>query len=71
MLGKRSGQSLLLIGDRLDTHIHIANTLGIITIRLTNSIFKVQEATNQNEIPKFTLNKLRELVNMGFVMNEI
>jgi putative hydrolase of the HAD superfamily len=71
MLGKRSGESLLLIGDRLDTHIHIANTLGIITIRLTNSIFKVQEATNQNEIPKFTLNKLRELANMGFIINEI
>ena len=71
MLGKRSDESLLLIGDRLDTHIHIANTLGIISIRLTNSIFKVQEATNQNETPKFTLNKLRELANMGFIMNEI
>jgi len=70
MLGKRSGESLL-IGDRLDTHIHIANTLGIITIRLTKSLFKVQEATNQNEIPKFTLNNLRELANTGFTMNEI
>ena len=56
----RSGESLF-IGDRLDTHIHIANTLGIITIRLTKSIFKVQEATNQNEIPNFTLNNLKEL----------
>ena len=70
MLRKRSGESLL-IGDRLDTHIHIANTLGIITIRLTKSIFKVQEATNQNEIPTFTLNNLREIANASFTMNEI
>lgn len=69
MLGRRSGESLL-IGDRLDTHIHIANTLGIITIRLTKSIFKVQEATNQNEIPKFTLNNLGELANTGFTMSQ-
>jgi FMN phosphatase YigB (HAD superfamily) len=67
---KTSGEPIL-IGDRLDTHIHIANTLGIITIRLTKSIFKVQVATNQNEIPKFTLNKLGELANPGFIMNEI
>jgi putative hydrolase of the HAD superfamily len=69
MLDKTSGETLL-IGDRLDTHIHTANTLGIFTIRLTNSIFKVQEPTNQYEIPKFTLNKLGELAKPGFIMNK-
>jgi hypothetical protein len=36
----------------------------MITVRLTNSIFKLQEPINQNEIPKFTLNNLVELVNI-------
>ena len=66
MLKKRSGESLL-VGDRLDTHIQTANMMGMITIRLTNSIFKLQEATNENEIPNFTLNNLRELVNTSLI----
>lgn len=69
-LRERSGESLF-IGDRLDTHIYIGNTLGIITIRLTKSIFKVHEATNQNEIPKFTLNNLKELAKQVSQMKEI
>ena len=56
----RSGESLF-IGDRLDTHIHIANILGIITVRLTKSIVKVEESPNQNEIPKFSFNQLKGL----------
>lgn len=68
MLKKRPGESVL-VGDRLDTHIQIANTLGMITIRLTNSIFDLQEATNENEIPNFTLNNLRELVNTSLIIN--
>jgi FMN phosphatase YigB (HAD superfamily) len=67
MLKKRSGESVL-VGDRLDTHIHTANRLGMITIRLTNSIFNLQEATNQKEIPNFTLNNLRELVRTSLIM---
>jgi putative hydrolase of the HAD superfamily len=67
MLKKRSGKSVL-VGDRLDTHIQIANTLGMISIRLTNSIFNLQEATNQNEIPNFTLYNLRELVNTSLTI---
>jgi hypothetical protein len=38
--------------------------LGMITVRLTNSIFKLQEPINQNEIPKFTLNNLVGLVDI-------
>jgi FMN phosphatase YigB (HAD superfamily) len=67
MLKKKSRESVL-VGDRLDTHIHTANGLGMITIRLTNSIFNLQEATNQNEIPNFTLNNLKELVNTSLIM---
>jgi FMN phosphatase YigB (HAD superfamily) len=66
-LKKKSGESVL-VGDRLDTHIHTANRLGMITIRLTNSIFNLQEVTNQNEIPNFTFNNLRELVKTGLIM---
>ena len=61
-LKKRPGETVL-VGDRLDTHIQLANTLGMITIRFTKSIFSLQKATNQNEIPNFTLNNLGELVN--------
>lgn len=63
MMKKRSGECIM-IGDRLDTYIQLANALGMITVRLTNSIFKLQEPINQNEIPKFTLNNLVELVDI-------
>jgi hypothetical protein len=39
----------------------------MITIRLTNSMFSLQEASNQNEIPNFTLNNLGELVNTSLI----
>jgi FMN phosphatase YigB (HAD superfamily) len=61
-LKNRAGETVL-VGDRLDTHIQVANTLGMITIRLANSIFSLQKATNQNEVPNFTLNSLGELGN--------
>jgi FMN phosphatase YigB (HAD superfamily) len=64
---KKSAGETVLVGDRLDTHIQLANTLGMITIRLTNSIFSLQEASNQNEIPNFTLNNLGELVNTSLI----
>jgi FMN phosphatase YigB (HAD superfamily) len=63
MMKKRSGECIM-IGDRLDTYIQLANVLGMITVRLTNSIFKLQEPINQNEIPKFTLNNLVGLVDI-------
>jgi FMN phosphatase YigB (HAD superfamily) len=61
MLNIRLGESVL-IGDRLDTHLQLANRLGIITIRITNTIFKLQEVTNQDEIPNFTISNLRQLI---------
>ncbi len=61
---KKKATECILLDDRLDRYIQHANFLGMITIRLTNSIFNLQEPLTQNEIPKFTLNNLIELVNM-------
>ncbi|HSA73161.1 MAG TPA: HAD family hydrolase [Nitrososphaeraceae archaeon] len=58
---KINSKEAILIGDRLDTHIQIANKLEIITILLSNSPFNIQVPRNQNELPTLTLNKLSEL----------
>ena len=64
MLNIRLGESVM-VGDRLDTQLQTANTLGIITIRFTNSIFKLQEVRNQDEIPNFTISNLRQLISIS------
>lgn len=58
---KINSKEAILIGDRLDTHIQMANKLEIITILLSNSPFNIQVPRNQNELPTLTLNKLSEL----------
>ncbi|MFZ0253368.1 MAG: HAD family hydrolase [Nitrososphaeraceae archaeon] len=58
---KIDSKEAILIGDRLDTHIQMANKLEIITILLSNSPFNIQVPRNQNELPTLTLNKLSEL----------
>jgi FMN phosphatase YigB (HAD superfamily) len=58
---KIDSKEAILIGDRLDTHIQMANKLEIITILLPNSPFNIQVPRNQNELPTLTLNKLSEL----------
>jgi len=58
---KIDSKEAILIGDRLDTHIRMANKLEIITILLSNSPFNIQVPRNQNELPTLTLNKLSEL----------
>ena len=58
---KIDSKEAILIGDRLDTHIQMANRLEIITILLSNSPFNIQVPGNQNELPTLTLNKLSEL----------
>lgn len=58
---KIDSKEAILIGDRLDTHIQMANKLEIITILLSNSPFNIQVPGNQNELPTLTLNKLSEL----------
>jgi FMN phosphatase YigB (HAD superfamily) len=51
----------LLVGDRLDKHVHLANKLGMVSIRLCTAMNKVQEPENQNEVPKLTIDRLDEL----------
>jgi len=54
-------KEVILIGDRLDSYVQIANKLEIITILLSNSPFNIQVPRNQNMLPTLTLNKLSEL----------
>lgn len=70
MLGIKPCETLL-VGDRLDLHIHLANALGMVSIRFCNTIFNLQEATNQNEVPKLTINKLKELAKTDYIMEQI
>jgi FMN phosphatase YigB (HAD superfamily) len=58
---KINSKEAILIGDRLDTHIKMANKLEIITILLCHPPFNIQVPRNQNELPTLTLNKLSEL----------
>ncbi len=58
---KINSKETILIGDRLDTYIEMANKLEIITILISNSPFNIQVPRNQNELPTLTLNKLSEL----------
>ena len=50
-----------MVGDRLDTDIFPANKLGMRTIRITNSIFKIQEPLNIYEYPTYTVANLGEI----------
>jgi putative hydrolase of the HAD superfamily len=70
MLGIKPYETLL-VGDRLDLHVHLANSLGMVSIRICKTIFNLQEATNQNEVPKLTINKLKELANSDYMMEQI
>lgn len=70
MLGISPSEALL-VGDSLDKHVYLANSLGMVSIRLSNSRFKLQVATNQNEVPKFTISKLEELIKIDYIKANI
>jgi putative hydrolase of the HAD superfamily len=53
-----------MVGDRLDTDIGPANKLGMKTIRITNSLFKLQRPTNEFEQPKYTVANLGDIPNL-------
>lgn len=54
-----------MIGDRIDNDIYPAKRIGIpITIRFTNSIYRLQEPRNENEIPSYTVSNLSEISNI-------
>lgn len=57
----------LLVGDRLDTHVCLANSLGMVSIRISNTRFKLQETANESEVPKLTISKLRELAKIDYI----
>ena len=70
MLGINPREALL-VGDRLDKHVHLANSLGMVSIRLSNSRFKLQVATKPSEVPKLTISKLQELVKTDYIKTNL
>ena len=66
MLSIKPGETLL-VGDRLDKHVQLANILGMISVRVCKTMFKLQDPTNQNEIPRLSINRLKELTVSDYV----
>jgi FMN phosphatase YigB (HAD superfamily) len=61
---KQAGQSAedcIMVGDRLDTDICPANTMGMTTIRTTNSLFALQVPKRACEHPTYTVAHLSEI----------
>ncbi len=61
---KQAGQNAkecMMVGDRLDTDICPANTLGMTTIRTTNSLFALQVPRTACERPTYTVACLSEI----------
>jgi HAD superfamily hydrolase (TIGR01549 family) len=63
-LVKTGPENCIMVGDRLDTDISPANKLGMKTIRITNSLFKLQEPMNEFEKPTYMVAKLSEIKNI-------
>ena len=57
-------EDCIMVGDRLDTDIRPANKLGMKTIRITNSLFKLQQPTNEFEQPTYTVASLGDIPNL-------
>jgi HAD superfamily hydrolase (TIGR01549 family) len=57
----RYARDCMMVGDRLDTDICPANTLGMTTIRTINSLFALQEPTQACERPAYTVTRLSEI----------
>lgn len=57
----RSARECFMVGDRLDTDICPAKKLGMTTIRITNSLFSLQEPTSDCERPEYTVSRLLEI----------
>jgi HAD superfamily hydrolase (TIGR01549 family) len=56
-----SAKDCIMVGDRLDTDICPANTIGMTTIRTTNSLFALQVPRMACEHPKYTVAHLTEI----------
>jgi putative hydrolase of the HAD superfamily len=57
----RLASDSIMVGDRLDTDICPANTLGMTTIRTTNSLFALQVPVQKCEHPAYTVARLSEI----------
>jgi FMN phosphatase YigB (HAD superfamily) len=57
----RHAKDCIMVGDRLDTDICPANTLGMTSIRTTNSLFALQVPTRVCERPEYTVARLSEI----------
>lgn len=57
----RPARDCIMVGDRLDTDICPANTLGMTTIRTTNSLFALQVPAQKCEHPTYTVAYLSEI----------
>lgn len=57
----RPARDCIMVGDRLDTDICPANTVGMITIRATNSLFALQTPLKDCEHPAYTVVRLSEI----------
>ena len=56
-----SAKDCIMVGDRLDTDICPANTIGMTTIRTTNSLFALQIPRMACEHPTYTVAHLTEI----------
>jgi FMN phosphatase YigB (HAD superfamily) len=59
----RSAKDCIMVGDRIDTDICPANTLGMTTIRTTNSLFALQVPVQECEHATYTVANLSEILN--------
>jgi len=57
----RTARDCIMVGDRLDNDICPANTLGMTTIRTTNSLFALQEPIQECEQSTYTVARLSEI----------
>ncbi|MEM3094686.1 MAG: HAD family hydrolase [Nitrososphaera sp.] len=57
----RPAHECIMVGDRLDTDICPANTLGMTTIRVTNSLFALQMPAQKCEYATYTVAHLSEI----------
>lgn len=60
-LAERPARDCIMVGDRLDTDICPANTLGMTTIRTTNSLFALQLPMQKCEHAAYTVARLSEI----------
>jgi putative hydrolase of the HAD superfamily len=58
----RDAGDCIMVGDRLDTDICPANRLGMATVRVTDSLFALQEPVEECERPDRTVAKLVDVI---------